>query len=373
MNKRLLITIGLIVAFLAIAFALSNYFSSQKEAPPKSEKKTEKYFVKAAPVSYQQKQVTVRASGRVISRRNVSLVAEVQGRIIGGDVALKKGISFKEGDILVKIFKKDMEYSLRSLKSNYLNILASSLPDIKIDYPDAFQRWQQFFNEIDIEKPLPPLPSIGNNQLKVFLSSRNLLGNYYSILSQEEGLKKYTIRAPFDGTFTEVLLEKGAVANPGGRIASMIRTDVLEVEVPVPSSNARFVNVGDSVKLVTEELDFEFDGTVSRKASFVDQNTQSQSIFVDLHNSRSAALYQGQYLIAMMMGRTLDRAMELPRNVVFDGKNVYVVENSKLQEASIEIHKLNDKTLLFSGLDEGTMIVTEPLINAKEGTPVEIL
>jgi len=373
MNKRLLITIGLIVAILVLAFGLNKFFSSKEEAPPQSEKKAEKYFVKAAPVKYKEMNVTVKASGRVVSRRSVNLVAEVQGRIVGGDAALKKGISFKEGDILVKLFNKDMEFSLRSMKSNYMNLIANSLPDIKIDYPGAYQQWRKFFTDIDIEKPLPPLPDITDNQLKVFLASRNLLGNYYSILSQEEILKKYTISAPFDGTFTEVLLEKGAVANPGSRIASMIRTDVLEVEVPVPASDARYVDVGDSVRLMTEDEDIQFNGSVSRKAAFIDQNTQSQSIFINLHKNVSGAVYQGQFLIAIMQGRSLERAMELPRNAVFDGDKAYIVVNGKLQEHTINIHKLNDKTLLFSGLEEGIMIVNEPLINAKEGTPVEIL
>lgn len=373
MNKRLLITVGLVVVVVAIASLLAMYFGNQKTPPPQSEKKAEKYFVKATPVNYQKQVVTIKASGRVVSRRVVELVSEVQGQIIDADVTLKKGISFKEGDVLARIFKQDRVYSLHSLKSNYLNMLANSLPDIKIDYADAYGRWQDFFNTIDINEPLPALPEIKNNQLKVFLASRSLLSNYYSILSQEEVLKKYTITAPFDGTFTEVMLEKGSVANPGSRIARMIRTDVLEVEVPVPAIDARYLSVGDKVTLTTEDKSNTYQGTISRKAAFIDQNTQSQSVFVDVKNDGNSTLFQGQYLLAMMKGKTLDSAMELPRNAVFDGNNAYVVIDGKLHETTLDIHKLNDKTLLFSGVDEGAMIVTEPLINAKEGTPVEIL
>lgn len=373
MNKRLLITIGLILVLIAIAGFLSQYFASQKTPPPQSEKKADKYFVKAKPVKYNQQTVMVKASGRVVSRRVVDLVSEVQGQILGADVTLKKGISFKEGDVLARVFKQDRVYSLQALKSNYLNILASSLPDIKIDYPEVYKQWQDFFNTIDINKPLPALPEINNNQLKVFLASRNLLSNYYNILSQDEVLKKYTITAPFDGTFTEVLLEKGSIVNPGSRIARMIRTDVLEVEVPVPATDARYLREGDKVTLTTEDKSNTYEGSISRKAAFIDQNTQSQSVFVNVKNDDKHSVLQGQYLLAMMKGKILDRAMELPRNAVFDGNSVYVVVEGKLHETSLDIHKLNDKTLLFSGVDEGVMIVTEPLINAKEGTPIEIL
>ncbi|MDZ7776401.1 MAG: hypothetical protein U5L09_12760 [Bacteroidales bacterium] len=176
--------------------------------------------VNATPVNYERQQVTVNASGRVTSANLVDLVAEVQGKIQEGDALLKKGVSFKKGDVVVRIYKQDMEYNLKSLKSSFLNLLASSLPDLRIDYPEAYPRWEAFMNQLDIEKPFPGLPVIKSNQTKIFLSSRQLLSNYYNIKGQEEQLKKYTMKAPFDGTFTQVMLEEGSVANPGSRICT---------------------------------------------------------------------------------------------------------------------------------------------------------
>jgi multidrug efflux pump subunit AcrA (membrane-fusion protein) len=373
MNKRLLITIAMVVVLLGISALLGRYLADQKTPTPQSEKRVEKYFVNATPVNYERQQVTVNASGRVTSANLVDLVAEVQGKIQEGDALLKKGVSFKKGEVVGRIYKQDMEYNLKSLKSSFLNLLASSLPDLRIDYPEAYPRWEAFMNQLDIEEPFPGLPVIKRNQTKIFLSSRQLLSNYYNIKSQEEQLKKYTMKAPFDGTFTQVMLEEGSVANPGSRIAQMIRTDELEVEVPVPAEEARFLSTGDSVWMKTDDGTATYNGIITRMASFIDQNTQSQSIFVSVKNNPEASLYQGQYLEASFKGRYLDRVMELPRNAVFNGNKVYTIEDSTLVESRIEIHKYNETTLLFSGIKEGVMIVTEPLINAKEGTAVEIL
>ncbi|MEZ5082311.1 MAG: hypothetical protein R2750_02485 [Bacteroidales bacterium] len=49
----------------------------------------------------------------------------------------------------------------------------------------------------------------------------------------EVRLSKYKLYAPFNGTFTAVYMEPGLVAKQScSRIASMIRTDKLELEVP---------------------------------------------------------------------------------------------------------------------------------------------
>ncbi|HKK09285.1 MAG TPA: efflux RND transporter periplasmic adaptor subunit [Bacteroidales bacterium] len=373
MNKRLLITIAMVVILLGVASVVAKYLADQKTPTPQSEKRPDTYFVNASAVKYQRQQVTVNASGRVTSTNMADMISEVQGRILGGDVLLKKGQSFHRDDVLVRIYKQDMEYNLKAMKSSFLNLLATSLPDLKIDYPGAYPRWESFFNNLDIDKPFPVLPDMENSQLKIFLSSRNLLNNYYNIKSQEEQLKKYTITAPFDGTYTEVMLEKGSVANPGSPIARMIRTDLLEVEVPVPATEAKYLSSGDSVVMKSDNTAITYLGVITRKAAFIDQNTQSQSIFVSVANNREYPLYQGQYLDADFKGRYLDSVMELPRNAVFNGNKVYTVADGKLVESLIEIHKFNETTLLFKGVEEDVMIVTEPLINAKEGTAVEIL
>ncbi len=373
MNKRLLITIGLVVLMLGVAAFLSKYLADQKTPPEQSEQKATKYYVNASPVTYSRMQVEVKATGRVVSGNVVDLVSEVQGKILPGDVLLKKGTSFREGDVLARIYKKDAEFNLQASKSSYLTLLASALPDLKIDYPDAYKAWQSYFNRLDILQTFPPLPEIQDNQLKVFLSSRNLLSNYYNIKSQEEQLKKYTLTAPFNGTFTQVISEIGSVANPGTQIARMIRTDMMEVEVPVPAEEARYLAKGDRVELYPGKEDLKLEGEITRKAGFIDQNTQSKSMFVEVDQNQETTLFQGQYVEAVFQGRKLDNVMELPRNAVFDGHKVYTVEDNSLKEEKITIHKYNETTLLFSGVQEGVMIVTEPLINAKEGTEVEIL
>ena len=65
--------------------------------------------------------------------------------------------------------------------------------------------------------------------------------------------------------------------------------------------------------------------------------------------------------------------MEVPRNAVFNGNEVFVIHDSLLIKENIKIHKINRDKLYFSGLQEGIFVVSEPLINAVENTRVNIL
>ena len=65
--------------------------------------------------------------------------------------------------------------------------------------------------------------------------------------------------------------------------------------------------------------------------------------------------------------------MEIGRSAVFNRDQVFIVVDGKLQKEQIYIEKVSEEKLVFNGVNEGTMLVIEPLINAIENTSVEIL
>lgn len=371
-RKSLVSIVAVIVLFVA-AFAIYNVLSSFGEAPEEKVREEAKFFVKTKKVTYTTNNSKIIETGRLSSQQNVDLSAEVPGQIIAGEIALREGTDFKKGDLLIRIFDEEAKNNLKASKSRFMNSIAGILPDIKIDYTASFDKYVAFFNSIKITEPLPPLPEPDTEQEKVFLASRNILNEYYNIKSAEVKLSRYRIYAPFNGTFTAVYLEPGSVANPGSRIASMIRTDKLELEVPVRIDDAYWINLSDKVKLYTKDHHISWTGTVVRKSNFMDPNSQTINIYVALHHEKDKPLFQGQYLLAEFATKTLEGSMTIPRNAVFDKDKVFTVENGKLVEKRINVLKTNETTVFFSGLTEGADVVVEPLVNAKEGSNAEIL
>ncbi len=373
MNKRKFIIIGSVILIIVLSFVLAGVFSKMKKEPEKKIPEKIKRYVKAEPVVYKNFSSELTATGRVASQNYIDLSSEVRGKILPGQVRLKKGQSFRKGQLLLRIYDKEAKLALQAHKSRFLNSLANILPDFKIDFKNSYNDWNKFFNSIDLQKDIPELPKIKSDKEKIYLAGRNILSDWYSIKSEEIVLKKYYIYAPFNGAFTEVYAEPGAVASPGARIAKMIRTDKLELEVPVEVGNIHFLKTGQNVKIISSDKNEIFTGKILRISDFVDAKTQSVPVFIDISARKNKRVYQGEYMTAVFSNINLENVFEIPREAVFNQNQVFIVENNKLKKKTINVKKLNNETVFFNGLPEGTVIVNESLINAAENTDVEIL
>ena len=370
--KRKIIIISVALFLILASLIGMKFLEKMKNEPEKNVSEQAKLQVQAVSVVYSDVKSGIVASGRLESKQMIDLSAEVQGKILAGNLPLKEGQRFQKGDLLAKIYDREAYYGLLAKKSRFLNAIANILPDFKIDFSDSYSTWVNFFDAIDIKKELPDLPNITSKQEKIFLASRNILSDFYSIKGDEIRLNKYRLLAPFTGMYTQVYLEVGSIANPGARLAQLIRTDQMEMQVPIDAINAQWVAVGDPVKVSTEDERETWKAKVIRKAAYIDQKTQSVSVFIGLSANSKKPLLPGMYMKAFFPGKNI-RGMKIPRTAVFNHNQVFVVENGKLAKTKVNIIKINNKVLIFNGLEEGVQLISEPLVNAIEGTEVEIL
>lgn len=371
--RRFIISITLLIVAVVAAYFIMQALANSKKDPESRAKEKAKIYVRANNIEYSDISTTIQASGRLSSQSLVDLSAEVSGKILQGDVSLKEGTNFKKGDLLVRIFDEEAKNNLKASKSRFLNSIAGILPDMKIDFTQEYDKWNKFFNDINIDKELPALPKFNSDKEKIFLASRNILNDYYTIESAQVRLSKYKIYAPFKGTFTNVMMEVGSVANPGTRIATMIKTDNLELEVPIKTEDIYWIKKDDKVKVSTSNGQMNWWGKVIRKSDYVDPASQSIMVYVAVEPQKDKPLYQGQYLKAEFSDKVVQKSFEIPRNALFNKNEVYLVEGGVLKRATVNVLKLGSTTALISGPNENSTIVVEPLINAAEGVVVEIL
>lgn len=365
------VIIGSVAAIAIILFGLASMKMLGKTEEKKS-KPTISYVqsVQIKKVKYSSQQTTVEANGRLVASREIDIIAEANGKIYRGSIDLKEGAQFNKGDVICTIYKDEVSLALKAQKSQFLNQIASILPDIKIDYPEEYSKYKSYFDQISIDNDLPDLPKY-DVKLKVFLASRNILTQYYSIKQAELSVKRHTIYAPFNGSVKTVSMQEGAFANVGARIARIMSTDVLELEVPVDNANSKWVKKGQVVTVSSPSRELQWKGQVARISNYVDERTQARSIFVSLNANSN--LLVGEYLTANFDGSRIANAMEIPRNAIHNFNNVYIVENDTLKSEQVNIIKNNNTTILINGLKEGTQVVVEPLINAQVGTYVNTI
>ena len=237
---RKLIIVGIGILLLAGSVFVSNLMSKKNE-PKAREVVKELPLAQINEVKNSTLPVQLTTTGQVIAKNRVDLFAEVQGIMITGARQFKPGVSFAKGEVLLKVKSDDFRASVMAQKSNFLNLLTGALADIRLDFPNEFDKWESYVSDLDLEKNLSPLPKTNSDQEKFFITSRNILSTYYSIKNLEITLDKYTIRAPFNGTLTEALVNPGTIIRPGQKLGEFINPGEYELELAVSSNLAPFV------------------------------------------------------------------------------------------------------------------------------------
>ncbi len=368
--KRKLIIIGSSIGILILAFALAGMFAGQKKEPDNRAPIAVKKTVEIQKVNYQTIQTDIVTYGRVQTAQTLDLLSEVSGRMFQGSVRLKEGQRFKRGDLLFYIDDTEPALNLKSTKSNFLRDLAGILPDIKVDFNENFNTWNDYFSSLDVDKKFAPLPKVKSEKEKIFLATKGIYSSYYTIKSTEARLAKHRYYAPFAGSIMQVNLQSGSFVNPGTSIGKVMRAGVHELRVAVETKDIPWIQVNSSVRIYSDEMDQSWEGTVTRISDFVNQNTQSVDVFIAI-DSNGKKIYDGQFFQAAIPARTISDGMIMPRNAIYNGDEVFVVEDTLLKTRRINVIRLADEEAIVSGLEKGEDLVIEPMIGAYENMVVE--
>jgi len=363
-----LVPVFIVLASVGVLVFLSKF----KDIKVKKTEIVSPKYVSAIPVNYQSSNTTLLAFGKVASAQSINLVAEASGKLVQGNLPLKKASQFAANDIIFSIDNTDSKLTLQAQKSDFMNLVAGAMSDFKIDFPESFSAWDAYWQQLDVNKNLPALPEPKSKKEKAFVSNRKLLSMYYSIKSAEEKLAKYKFSAPYSGSIAELKVEAGTVVTAGTPIGRIIRTDEMEAEIPVKADLISWIKKGMSVKLYSQDKAMHWQGTIVRISDFVDPSSQSVNVFVKVLPNKQFSLLEGLYLTAEFKTASLHNVMELPRKALINNDKVFVVENGKLVLKQVNIHKINNEIVFFSGLNAGEMVVNESLVNLTEGADVKL-
>lgn len=310
--------------------------------------------------------------GRVLSLNSITISSEVNGKI-QGNFSIKKGTSFKKGDLLFKVKDTDMRLLSEAKKSNFMNLISSVLADIKLDYPMEYDKWESYFKSISLDKRLEKLPETSSVKEKNFIVSRRIMSEYLSIKSDEEQLNKYTVYAPFDGSIIKTHTDILSNVNIGTPVIDIIRDGRKEVELTVNIDEVKLISVGNDVIFHNENV--EYLGYVSRIGDFVNSKTQNISVFVEIpENKELNSLYSGMYLEATINTYSEKLGCRIPRRSLISENEVYVINsNNELEIVNVNIVSEHGNFIIIDNLDNDKRVVVEPLINVKEGSIVNPL
>lgn len=366
MRKIILLALGVLILVFAILWARA-IANKEKALQPTIEKLEKVVFVDT--VQNSTVPIVVPANGTILAKDRLALFSEVEGIFVTSSRDFKPGQAYKQGELLLQINSAEYAASVKSARSNLNNMITAMMPDLRLDYPEAFKNWQNYLNTFNAAKTIAPLPEPTSEQEQYFITGRNITTSYFEIKRMEERLAKYTIKAPFSGILTEALVNKGALVRPGQKLGEYINQAVFEMEVAVSKQFIDFIETGKKVTLQSLDNSMEYQGVISRINAKVDPNTQTVKVFVAVEGKN---LREGMFLQAKLEAREEQNAYMLQRKLLVNETQVYVVKNNKLDLQEVVISYITDREVVVKGIPNGTLILKEVLPGAFVGQPVII-
>lgn len=365
MRKVILSIIGVLFIVGAFMYAMK-MIADKKKPKPVPEKVVKTVYTDT--VQNTTVAIIIPANGSLVAKRRIELYTEVQGIFKASGKLFKPGQKYRQGETLIRIDADEYYAGVQSSKSNLYNAIAAIMPDLRLDFPEVFQKWQTYLNNFDLNKTTPTLPEMTSEKEKYFITGRNIVTNYYNVKNLEQRLSKYTIRAPFSGILTEALVTEGSLVRNGQKLGEFIDDSVYEMEVALSKTYASLLKVGEKVALNNLEHTETFSGVVSRVNGSIDATTQTITAYIEV---KDATLKEGMYLEANLNAKEETDAIEINRNLLLESKEIYVVRDSILDVIAVNPIYFSDTKVVLKNVPEGTIILSKPIPGAYAGMLVK--
>ncbi|NOQ91803.1 MAG: HlyD family efflux transporter periplasmic adaptor subunit [Flavobacteriaceae bacterium] len=365
---RKYISIGLgIVIIIASIFVVKAMIASNKKPQRKAKKIVKTVFIDV--VENKDIPITINANGNLVAKNKIEIFSEVQGVLQTTPKDFKPGTSYHKGEVILKINNEEHYANLQAQKSNLYNAITSIMPDIRLDYPNEYKKWQNYLSSFDFDKTTPKLPEMNSEKEKFFISGRNIYTTYYNVKNMEVRLNKYIIRAPYNGILTDALVNPGSLVRQGQKLGEFINPSIYEMEVAINANYIDLLKKGNKVKLQTLDNSKTWTGKVIRVNGKVDQTSQTVKAFIQVDGKN---LKEGMYLEANLVAKKEKNAYEMPRKLLVNNESVFVLKDSVLDLVKVNAVYFKDKTVVIKGLENGTKVLAKNVPGAYTGMAVKV-
>ncbi|MCK5457434.1 MAG: efflux RND transporter periplasmic adaptor subunit [Melioribacteraceae bacterium] len=352
------------------------YLTSADKTSNKRSEVVEIRKVETQEVVYDDLVLSVKGNGVIKSKQSLDIISEATGKVLYAKNNLKNGTFFIEGEVILRIDSREVENNLFSFRSDFMNSVASMLPEIKNESIEQYEKWYKYFNTLDINKKTQELPPTTDTREKIKVSSRNVYSKYYLVQNQEILLSKHKITAPFDGYLSNSELIENSYISRGQKLFTLIDAKNLEIAVPLLVDEVNLINFSNSplVKIYSQKDQSKYlQGRINRRDISLDQDTQTINAYVSFKNSKlSSDFLPGNYVEVGISGRKLSNVAVIPRHLIDNENNVFVMEDGKLVREKVDIITYQQNSAIVSkSIRENSKLITTILQKPLIGMNIE--
>ncbi len=314
--------------------------------------------------------ISIKVNGTMSAKYKVDLFAEVQGTVINSKKDFKVGQKYKKNEVLLNINSQEFLATAKQSRSQLQNMIASVLPDVKLDFPENYINWESYFKNFNVNNNTKQMPEPKSDKEKFYLVGKGLQSQYYRVKNLEERLKKFTLIAPFQGTLIESFTIQGSLVSAGQKIGTFINSNLFELEVSVPAKYADKLVIGKEVSFLAND-DISYLGKIIRVNNSIDDDSQSIRLFIEFESSE---LKDGMYSeVSIPLGYVED-SFSLSRSLLINDSYVYYVKSDMtVGIQSVQPIFYDDETVIVKGLENNMLILKNYIPGIYDGMKVKIV
>jgi RND family efflux transporter MFP subunit len=298
-----------------------------------------------APMSAQYYNVYVgeiHASGSAVISTNHSGTLE--------SIKFEQGAQVKKGDVVAEVVSKNVLASyeishatLRQAEDGYERVMkvhkSGTVPDVKL---------------VEIETQLAKARAAAK--------------------SSEQSLEECKIKAPFNGTISEVLIEQGVHVNPGAPILKLVDLSTIEITIPVPEAEIGQIKIGQRALIDVPALDITgIEASVRLKGVTASSPSHTYKCTL-VPDKKQENLYPGMVCKVRLSEVSEDLMIRIPASAVemdSNGRFVWVVKDGVVGRNYVTVDGYQEQgVVISSGLEPGDKVIVKGAAKVSTGMKV---
>lgn len=325
-------------------------------------------FISADPGS---SRLDVQTQGSVQAERQISLTAQVAGRVDSVSPAFVQGGFFNAGDTLLQLEKADYELAIARARSQ-VAAAARTLAEEEGQALQAKREWRDLggvkANALFLREP------------QLAAAKAAFIAAQADLRVAELNLKRTSISLPFNGRIVAKSVDIGQFLGAGSLVATAYGTDQVQVRLPITDRQLALLDlplgrseVSDSrlpkvtISAVVGGERWQWQGHISRTDASIDIDSRVlyavalvDEPFSVLAASRRPPLTPGLFVEAEIEGKTLEAIVRLPRSALrSDGSVMLVDAESRLAAKPVKTLFSDGRSAWLRGLSAGDRVVVE--------------
>lgn len=367
----------LFVVIIAVGVVVMKGLKATAPEAKKRQPKAMQVLVDVEPLEMSKAGVRIEGMGLVVAAREVTLKAQVGGRVIEVADNFLEGEHVDAGTVLARIEAEDYELKVDQAKS----MLEQREAELELEM--GFQRvsareWELLGESSDVLAESASL-ALREPQLK---QATAIQRSAQAALAQARlDLQRTEMIAPFNALLLERSVELGSLVGVGGEVARLVSTDSFYVRVSIPVSRVPVLEVPGAEAIVRiSGVESTLPGKVVSLLGDLDPDGRMARVLVEVEdplglkseNAERAKLLLGAYVSVELLGQQLQDTFILPREALHHGDNVWLRRpDSTLEIRPVTVLWRNRETVVIGdGLYAGEELITSSLSFASDGMQV---